>query len=125
METVGQHLHVEKIGKDVNHRIMLICRDCKTCAHAFDEEEARRDLAAVKCVPDCENCKALRHSYDRKPAVPKGGSCNDITHTCPNDGNHWWQSNPYFHLWQQVTNDGEWRSVLRTASFHQHYADEW
>ena len=98
-------------GKDVNGRFMVTCELCNVTAHAFTIKEATRDLSRCKCFPNCDNCKNLRHSHDKKPAVPLGGSCNDVLHVCPNDGIRWWQSNSHFHLWQVVISDDEWQSL--------------
>ncbi len=92
---------------------MVRCLDCGTYAHAIDISTAEIHLAMTACAPNCTNCNSLRHSYDRKPAVPEGGNCNDILHECPHDGNRWWQSNDHFHLWQQVTDLREWEGLLR------------
>ena len=54
---------------------------------------------------DCANCESLEKSTDRHPAVPLGGSCTDVLHICPNDGQRWWQMNTFFHLWQRVDSD--------------------
>lgn len=102
---IGQHGDVQDRGPDINHRPMIICRVCGTCAHSEE------DLEKTACNPECENCKALRRSHSRKPAVPIRGRCNDRLHICPNDKNRWWQSNDHFHLWQQVTSDSEWKSL--------------
>ena len=59
-------------------------------------------------VGSCPNCLALRASYDKKPAVPQGGSSRDRFHACPLDGNRWVQDNIHFHLWQMVLTDQEW-----------------
>lgn len=118
METLGLHKRAEVSDtKDINNRFMVTCRDCETTAHAYKLEEARFNLSMVSCSPNCQNCKKLRHSYDRAPAVPIGGSCNDKLHVCPNDGNRWWQGNDYFHLWQQVTNDKEWEHLRKQEGF--------
>jgi hypothetical protein len=110
--TVGPHQNVEKLSrKDINGRHMVMCWDCSTSAHAFDEAEAVADLSKVSCSPDCVNCNSLNHSCTSKPAVPFGGTCNDRLHVCPNDGNRWWQTNGHFHLWQQVTSDREWEAI--------------
>jgi hypothetical protein len=60
---------------------------------------------------ECANCEALEHSFDQKPAVPRGGSCNDILHECPLDGQRWWQFNTHFHLWRKVRDDREWECL--------------
>lgn len=113
MEALGLHMHTETLSmKDINGLTMVKCVDCDACAHAINEEKAKEDLAKTACSPDCENCKKLRHSYDRNPAVPQGGSCNDVYHICPNDGNRWWQFNAHFHLWEQVTDRREWNAVI-------------
>mgnify|MGYP001566837222 FL=1 len=122
MTPTGPHRYTEEAGKDVNGRYMIICRDCKTDAHAYTVLEAYDDLAVTACEPNCENCKSLRHSYDGKPAVPIGGTCNIILHICSNDGNRWWQSNTYYHLWNQVTSSREWEGLqkeLRSPSNRQ------
>lgn len=103
---IGPHLQVSDNGPDINRRPMIVCGICRVCAHSEE------DLEKTACNPNCRNCEALRHSYDGKPAVPIGGSSNSRTHICPNDGNRWWQSNNHFHLWQQVTSDREWESLL-------------
>jgi len=60
---------------------------------------------------ECSNCEALEHSHDQRPAVPIGGSCNDILHECPLDGQKWWQYNDHFHLWQRVESNRQWESL--------------
>jgi hypothetical protein len=108
----GPHINVEiSSTRDINGLCMVTCRVCGTCAHAVDEKQAMVDLAKTKCSSNCENCKSLRASYDGKPAVPLGGTCNDVNHVCPNDGNRWWQYNTHFHLWKQVTANSEWNVI--------------
>ncbi len=113
MKAIGQHQRTEVSGKDVNGLCMVGCLDCGTYAHAVDVASAEKDLAATTCAPDCSNCNGLRHSCDKRPAVPIGGTCNTILHTCPKDGNKWWQFNSFFHLWQQVTRPREWEILLQ------------
>lgn len=109
---LGDHKRAEVVDcEDCNGRVMVKCNDCGTYAHAFSEREAIEDLSKCKCVRYCSNCKNLRNSNERKPAIPVGGTCNDILHVCPNDGNRWWQANNHFHHWQQVTSDREWESL--------------
>jgi hypothetical protein len=84
-----------------------------TFAHAFDKDQAVKDLSHTSCAPNCENCNSFRNSYDKKPAVPINGSCNDILHICPIDRNRWWQYNTYYHLWKQVTSDQEWENLYK------------
>ncbi len=120
--TTGPHQRVEVLGThDCNGLTMVTCRDCKTTAHAIDELHAKANLAKVACSPDCANCKALRDSYQEQPALPAGAEDYDgLLHVCPHDGNRWWQSNRHFHLWQQVTDDGEWETVqgwLRSGNY--------
>lgn len=111
----GVHGKVEILeGKDINGMFMVFCKTCETCAHAIDKSEAIKDLLKTPCVTDCENCKNLRHSFDKQPAVPINGSCNDESHVCPNDGNRWWQYNTYYHLWKQVTNTKEWLNITQS-----------
>ena len=107
----GSHTQVENIGMDINSLTMVSCRVCEACAHAFSQEEALQDLSQTVCFPGCENCNNLRHSCDSKPAVPKGGRCNDRLHICPFEGNIWWQFNTHFHLWKQVTSGAEWKAL--------------
>ncbi len=99
--------------KDVNGLTMVECTACETVAHAADEPKAKADLANASCSPNCDNCKRLRRSHDRAPAVPTGGSCHDRLHICPNDGNKWWQTNNHFHLWNQVTSEREWELLQK------------
>lgn len=113
MKKLGSHEHAELVeGLDCNGRVMVRCNDCQTCAHAWKLEDAEADLAKTACSPSCQNCAALRRSYDKAPAVPEGGSCTDMLHVCPFDGNRWWQGNDHWHLWQQVTSDREWETLL-------------
>lgn len=114
MDIIGGHQRAEVLeGKDVNGLYMVVCRDCETCAHANTIEKARADLSRTPCTKDCENCKALKHSTDTKPAVPLEGTCNDVLHTCPNDNTTWWQFNTHYHLWKQVTSHAEFTSLRR------------
>jgi len=116
MATIGGHTKAEVLEeKDINGLHMVTCRACEACAHAVTVEEAKADLSRTACTTDCENCKALEHSTDTKPAVPLGGTCNDILHICPNDNTRWWQTNTHFHMWQRVTNEREWRSLKNEA----------
>jgi|GEM_PF-2139044 len=111
---VGTHTDAEVVdGKDNHSRIMVKCNVCHTFAHAFEKEDAIRDLGKSACNPDCENCNTLGNSFDEKPAVPHDGRINDILHTCPYDGNRWWQCNSHFRLWKQVTSDSEWESLQK------------
>lgn len=117
METIGSHRNTEVYAqKDVNQRFMVNCRDCGTCAHAYELLEAKADLAKTPCISYCENCNNLRDSSDRKPGVPLGGNCNTVLHVCPHDGRKWWQSNTHYHMWQQVTSEREWNSLQLTQS---------
>jgi hypothetical protein len=118
MKAIGEHKRTEAAGKDINGREMVICYDCEASAHARDIPTAESQLSQVKCVTNCQNCKNLRSSHTKKPAVPIGGDCNTMLHVCPNDGNRWWQSNDYFHLWQQVTDPKEWEILLRQEPDH-------
>ena len=118
MEAIGRHKRTE-----ISER-MVRCLDCEVCAHAIDIISAKADLAATKCATNCENCKNLRHSYDGKPAVPLGGTCNTVLHVCPNDGNKWWQSNGFFHLWQQVTSQTKWVILLRQEAKPKHREED-
>ncbi|MEI6296986.1 MAG: hypothetical protein WCO84_05060 [bacterium] len=59
----------------------------------------------------CGNCKSLSHSCDVRPAMPLGGSKDDMRHICPNDGNMWLQYSIGFHLWKHVTDLKEWEST--------------
>jgi len=113
MKAIGDHKRTECIGEDINRLQIVVCRDCGTDAHAVDIPTAEKDLATIKCAPDCENCKKLRHSFDGAPAVPIGGSCNTKLHVCPYDGNRWWQFNGHFHLWKQVTAPSEWDNLQK------------
>src|SRR3989344_5885661 len=115
---IGPHPQVLDLERDdVNGLGMFECRECNTYTRDKDH------FAVVSCAPNCANCKALRESHDKKPAAPLNGSCNSILYTCPNDGNRWWQSNTYYHLWQQVTDPEEWKILVREGygrprSFH-------
>ncbi len=51
----------------------------------------------------CEKCKHISESYDGKPFIPPGGSCNAKVHACF-CGQKWWQYNDYYHLWRGVPN---------------------
>lgn len=120
METAGEHTKVERLEqKDINGRLMVVCRSCDTFAHAHTHKEAVDDLSTTSCAPNCANCKSLSNSNDRAPAVPLRGSCNDVLHVCPNDGNRWWQMNTHFHLWQRVTSDREWQSLRNPVRHHE------
>jgi hypothetical protein len=122
MEVIGQHEHVMIYeDRDANNRHMIKCLDCETYAHAYDISTAKSDLAATPCISDCQNCNSIRDSYDLKPAVPMGDNCNARLHICPNDGRMWWQSNTYFHLWQQVTDPREWEVLLRKQMQGHHH----
>lgn len=112
------HIGVVAQGTDINSRIMVHCRRCRTTAHAADEATARVDIAKTICAWDCPNCNALRNSYQERSARPQGGKIDQRLHVCPNDGNRWWQSNNHFHLWQQVTSDEEWRVLRQPATSH-------
>ena len=117
MEAIGPHRNAEVCAeKDVNQRFMVRCHECGTFAHAYELSEAKADLADSPCISDCENCNNLSNSFDGKPAVPLMGSCNSVLHVCPHDGRRWWQSNTYYHLWQQVTSRTEWEVLLRTQA---------
>ena len=98
----GEHKDVTNNGRDVNGRDMMHCRNCQSTINTYGEEPGLKALARFKCVPNCKNCASLRNSYDRAPAVPIGGTCNTIHHTCPICGARWWQFNTHFHLWGQV-----------------------
>ncbi len=115
--TIGRHEGVRDCGRDINGRIMLACDTCGVFAHSY--ADPFEDLKKTSCNPNCWNCKALRESSTRSPAVPIRGTCNDTLHTCPFDGNRWWQSNSHFHMWHQVTSDSEWDALLNP----QHYGD--
>ena len=109
MKEIGPHKQAEALDrKDINGRYMVMCRDCETYAHAFKIAEAETNLSLTPCIKDCQNCNQLRHSSSINPAVPLGGTCNTLLHRCPKDGRMWWQTNIYFHLWQQVTSYAEW-----------------
>jgi hypothetical protein len=120
MKAIGQHKRTKHSGEDINRLQMVRCLDCEADSHAIDIPTAEKNLAEVKCAPDCENCKSLRHSYSKKPAVPIDGDCNTILHTCPNDGNRWWQTNGHFHLWKQVTDQEMWKILLRREANPEH-----
>ena len=112
MIVAGDHYNVLADGRtDINGRIIVICHDCSASGHAVTEEQALLDLATARCAPYCFNCKALRHSHDRKPAVPVDGSVTDLIHVCPFDGNRWWQYNTHWHLWKHVTSGSEWEHI--------------
>lgn len=113
VKQIGPHKLTEIVGKDINGRFMVKCQRCITYAHAFEISEAEAELTLAPCVSDCENCNSLRRSYDQKPAVPLGGTVNTILYTCPKDGRRWWQSNTFFHLWQQVTSEFQWQALCR------------
>jgi hypothetical protein len=102
MPQAGEHKNVINQGRDINGLTMVHCFDCKSTTRDADEERAMRKMAVDRCVPNCENCRRLRGSYDGAPAVPEGGSCNDSFHTCPRCGKRWWQFNTHFHLWGQA-----------------------
>lgn len=119
---VGLHLKVEDLeSKDINGLPMFRCNVCKTYTRNKDH------FIGVVCNPNCKNCEALRSSYDGAPAVPHGGTCNMILHTCTNDGNRWWQYNSHFHLWKHVTAPTEWRSLeqQRDVPLDENYLDGW
>lgn len=65
----------------------------------------------------CENCRKLGN-YSGEQVIPEGGTKDDIVHTCPHDGNRWWQFNTRFHIWKHVLDDEEWQAALKQASFH-------
>jgi hypothetical protein len=114
---VGIHFDVTVLeGKDINGRFMIRCNVCGTYAHHWNKDQGIKDLEKCACNPNCQNCKALRNSGDTRPAVPENGSCNDRLHTCPYDGNRWWQANNHFHHWQQVTNPDEWNVLQKENS---------
>lgn len=50
----------------------------------------------------CDKCKHIGESYDGKPFIPAGGSCNDSTYICTCCAQAWWQYNGHFHLWREV-----------------------
>jgi hypothetical protein len=114
-DAIGDHQNLRDCGRDINGRLMICCGVCDTYAHSY--RDPVEDLGKTACAPYCRNCKALRRSSTRAPAVPVGGECNDRTHVCPNDGNRWWQSNDYYHMWQQVTSDSEWRSICNPVPY--------
>lgn len=49
----------------------------------------------------CEKCKHIGESYDGKPFIPVGGSCNAPVYAC-SCGEKWWQYNTYYHLWRSI-----------------------
>jgi hypothetical protein len=102
MPQTGQHKNVANWGKDINNLTMIHCYDCGATAHATNEQQGRENLATTNCVKDCRNCRNLRNSHSKAPAIPEGGTCNDVHHICPNCGKRWWQFNTHLHLWQQM-----------------------
>jgi hypothetical protein len=115
--SAGPHEKVEIIDeKDVNGRFMVKCNICRTFAHAYEKDQAIKDLEKCSCSPNCCNCANLRHSSSKGPAVPVNGNSYDRLHVCPYDGNRWWQANSHFHLWQQVTSDEEWRILNKESA---------
>ncbi|OGF63738.1 hypothetical protein A2Z53_02155 [Candidatus Giovannonibacteria bacterium RIFCSPHIGHO2_02_42_15] len=126
MKEIGAHKRAEILDdKDINGRYMAMCRDCETCAHAYELTEAETNLSLTPCIIDCANCNKIRHSHDGSPAVPLGGSCNTLLHICPNDGRKWWQMNTHFHLWQHVTSEREWQALRRERTQPSYEFDEW
>jgi hypothetical protein len=101
MTQAGEHKRVINNGPDINRLIMVHCVDCESTTRDVTEEKAMERMAVDRCVPNCENCKRLRRSYDRVPATPEGGNCNDSYHVCPNCGKRWHQFNKHYHLWGQ------------------------
>ncbi len=103
---VGDHPDVEDLGRsDCNGQSMLRCNRCQT----FTRNKEHFAESSVPCELNCQNCKNLSKSHSGAPAVPNGGDCNTILYTCRRCGRRWWQTNGYFHLWQQVTDPEEWR----------------
>src|SRR3989338_3371938 len=95
MKEIGAHKRAEILDdKDINGRYMAMCRDCETCAHAYELTEAETNLSLTPCIIDCANCNKIRHSHDGSPAEPLGGSCNTLLHICPNDGRNFARSEP-------------------------------
>lgn len=101
MKQAGEHKRVDSLGPDINRLVMVHCIDCESTTRGINEEEALEKMATDRCVPNCENCKRLRRSYDKVPAIPEGGSRYDTHHTCPNCGKRWHQFNTHYHLWGQ------------------------
>lgn len=117
METAGAHRRVERLSQKVHGRFMVMCWTCRASAQARSHDEAVQQLSKTRCAVGCENCDSLRDSNERRPAVPANGSCNDVLHTCPTDGNRWFQFNTHFHLWKQITSDREWSDLKNPGKY--------
>jgi len=68
--------------------------------------------------PDCSCLESLGKSHDRKPGIPEGGSCHDLSYVCLTCRRRWWQYNSYYHLWKHVTDPGEWNCIRRQQILH-------
>ena len=61
----------------------------------------------------CTHCEHLERNSERRPARPKDGDVNDLSHVCPHCQRRWWQFNEYFHFLKHVTNPAEWDTIRR------------
>ena len=117
--TVGTHVGVRKTeGGTRNTRPTFHCLDCGAIGHSEEE------MLFMICSSECKNCQSLRGSHSKAPAVPLDGDCNTLLHTCPNDGNKWWQSNDFFHLWQRVRSQREWDGLVRGGYGSRHHDED-
>lgn len=52
---------------------------------------------------DCLICLEFERSNVSHPAIPLGGTLNDLFFICPCCESHWVKVNVYSHLWQRKT----------------------
>jgi len=104
---VGKHVVQDLETRDINGLPMFQCQVCETFTRAPEH------FHNAACVLNCRNCNSLRGSTQEQPALPAGGDPYILLHTCPDDGNRWWQFNDHFHLWKQVTDPDEWAVLVR------------
>jgi hypothetical protein len=51
----------------------------------------------------CDTCSAADNSHQSEPFVPPNGLVDQVTFICPSCGQHWWQFDIFYHLWQAVS----------------------
>lgn len=72
----------------------------------------RCSLKEEAVMPDqtCSVCEELENSYDARPACPPGKTVGAVFYVC-RCGQHWWQSNRHFHLWDRITSEQHQRML--------------